>query len=228
MTVLNFASPAYAAPRHAAPPPVWQSAVPVRDPAPAAADNAWAFLVEGLDSLAHGVALLDADGALLYANLAARQLFAQAGWQVGAALRSARPGIDGEWRAALRQCAAQGRRLLFELSHDDAEAPQYVALAPVVLAGCVRVFVTGGRRELCGQPELQLYATRRGLTGAENQVLCKLARGMQPAQIAQAHGVALSTVLTQVAAVRAKTMSTSIKHLLATLSRLPPLRPLLG
>lgn len=224
MTVLDFAAPRA---RHYAPPAApWSHDLPPHD-APLRADATLAFLVEGLDSLAHGVALLDADARLMFANVAARALFAKAGWQtVGDALRSPRPAIDDAWCSALRQVVSQRRRLLFELVCDD--ATQYVALSPVTVDGVARVFVTCGRRELCGQPELQLYATRRGLTGAENQVLCKLAVGLQPAQIAQAHGVALSTVLTQVAAVRAKTMSASIKHLLATLSRLPPLRPLLG
>lgn len=224
MTVLEFAAPRA---RPYAPAAAWTHAAPSHEPAPSAADETMAFLVEGLDSLAHGVALLDANATVVFANVAARALFAKAGWQaVGSALRSPRPSIDDAWCSALRQVVAHRRRQLFELVCDD--ATQYVALAPVIVGGIARVFVTCGRRELCGQPELQLYATRRGLTGAESQVLCKLAVGLPPAQIARAHGVALSTVLTQVAAVRAKTMSASIKHLLATLSRLPPLRPLLG
>lgn len=190
--------------------------------------DALEFLMEGLDCLAHGVALLDADSSVVYANVAARSLFEQAGWQIACdgVLRNPRASVDESWRVALRQASLQGRRQLVELMSDD--GAQYVALTPVVVGGVARIFVTGGRRELCGQPELQLYATQRGLTGAENQVLSKLAVGLKPAQIAQAHGVALSTILTQVAAVRQKTMAASIRHLQGIVARLPPLRPRMG
>jgi DNA-binding CsgD family transcriptional regulator len=221
MNVLEFSPRAGAHPH-----PGWMYS----PPAPAAeppADTWMSLLVEGLDHLAHGVALLGVDSSVHYANQAARALFRQAGWQCDERqLRSPRAGEGEAWRGALRQVAQQGRRQLYELACD--QALHYIALAPVAAGGRTLVFVTCGRRELCGQPELQMYATRRGLTGAENQVLVKLAGGLKPAQIAEAHGVALSTVLTQVAAVRAKTMSASIRHLLGTLSRLPPLRPLLG
>jgi DNA-binding CsgD family transcriptional regulator len=222
MNILEFSPRARSS---AQPHPGWMySPAPTPEPA---ADTCLSLLVEGLDHLAHGVALLGVDSSVHYANQAARALFRQAGWQCDERqLRSPRTGEGEAWRSALRQVVQQGRRQLYELACD--QALHYIALAPVTAGGRTLIFVTCGRRELCGQPELQMYATRRGLTGAENQVLVKLADGLKPAQIAQAHGVALSTVLTQVAAVRSKTMSASIRHLLGTLSRLPPLRPLLG
>lgn len=220
MNILEFSPRAGAHPH-----PGWMYSPPAPTPEPAT--ETLNLLVEGLDHLAHGVALLGVDSSVHYANQAARALFAQAGWQCDEhQLRSPRAGEGEAWRSALRQVAQQGRRQLYELACD--QGLHYIALAPVAAGGRTLIFVTCGRRELCGQPELQMYATRRGLTGAENQVLAKLAGGLKPAQIAEAHGVALSTVLTQVAAVRSKTMSASIRHLLSTLSRLPPLRPLLG
>ncbi len=184
------------------------------------------FLLAGLDNSAHGVAILDDASMLIYSNGMARATLAKAGWAIDRGLlRSPRARECDAWFEALHQVCHRGLHQLFELS--GSEGCRFAALVPVVVNGVRRAFVTLGRHELCGGIELQLFASRCGLTYAEGQVLCQLVRGLKAAEIARAHGVTLSTVQTQVAAIRAKTMSSSVRQLLSTLSRMPPLRPAL-
>jgi DNA-binding CsgD family transcriptional regulator len=188
----------------------------VREPRPAADDDDATLidlLLAGLEGSAQGVALFDSGYRLVYCNGSARVT-------LGAAQRSA------AWMDALRHVCQLGRRYLLEVQ--DGGRPRFAVLAPVEFNSRRWAFVMLGRDELCGTLELQMFASRHRLTLAESQVLHKLSLGLKPAEIATAHGVALSTVMTQVAALRAKTLSTSVRHLLCTLSRLPALRPVVA
>jgi DNA-binding CsgD family transcriptional regulator len=181
------------------------------------------FLLAGLDGFANGIALFDEHSHLVYANAAARTFLSLADWEnVGGAVRSPKLDERSAWGAALGQACRFGRHQLVDLT--SPEGTVFAAVVPVAVDGQHLAFVTFGRHDLCGSLELQLFASRFGLTGAENQVLGKLSTGLRPAEIADAHGVAVSTVLTQVASIRAKTVTSSIKQLLCMLSRMPPLR----
>jgi DNA-binding CsgD family transcriptional regulator len=196
-------------------------------PAQMGADDVAGGLLAGIDALAQGLALLQPDGRVLYSNAAARGLFERARWRLADGGWSApSPQQHERWLAALRSAALRGRRELIELLPDAGRT--HVLLSPQCGDGAARVLLVAGRHELCGQPELVLYAKQHGLTGAETQVLDKLAAGMCPGDIARAHGVSICTVQSQVAAVRHKTTSSSIRQLLAMLSKLPQVRPLLG
>jgi len=54
-----------------------------------------------------------------------------------------------------------------------------------------------------------------------------LCRGLSIPEIAQDHGVAQSTVRSQIKALREKTGSASIRHLLQRINSLPPMVPAL-
>ncbi|KQP35294.1 hypothetical protein ASF44_18240 [Pseudorhodoferax sp. Leaf274] len=101
-----------------------------------------------------------------------------------------------------------------------------VVLSPLALPQAQLAFAVFGRDELCGSVELQMFALRYQLTPAETAVLRQLCRGLNAAAIAQDHGVARTTVLTQIAAIRAKTQSSSVRSLLDALARMPPVRAL--
>ena len=195
-----------------------------------------AALLAGVDKLAHGVALLDGSGRARFANASALQLWARLGWtphSMGGPLR-----LPPYWAQALHQVCAKGRRELLRVT-----TPNNVALAVVLsplplpherLAFAVfgrrpherLAFAVFGRDELCGSVELQMFALRYQLTHAETAVLRQLCRGLNAAAIALDHGVARTTVLTQIAAIRAKTQSSSIRNLLDALARMPPVRAL--
>ena len=194
-----------------------------------AGDATIGFLLAGLDGLAHGLMLLGPDSALDYASQPALTALAQLGWQAPeGVLRAPTEDEQHRWIDALRETCLGGRGRFFMLAAPDRANGKVLALAPVAFLGGRRAFVTLGRAELCGHLELQLFAAAHKLTHAETQVLKRLSAGLRPVQIAQAHGVAPSTVLTQVAAIRAKTGSTTVKHLMATLARLPPLSGVSG
>ena len=182
------------------------------------------LLVAGIEGLAHGLALLDDECQLLYCNTAARTKLTVSGWTMrGGAFCGPPPPHHGAWGAKVRQVCLRRMRQLFEVG--SGEAASMAALVPVLSTGRRCALLVLGRDELCGALELQLFAAMHKLSYAEGQVLRQLSLGLSPAQIAQRHGVAACTVLTQVAAVRAKTRSPSVRHLLAQLSRIPALLP---
>ncbi len=177
-------------------------------------------LLAGLDGLAHGVAVLNPAGEVKYANAAARQLMDALGWVGGtAAGMAAAPARL--WADALHRVCRRGLRELLHVP--QAKGFGYAALAPVQAQDECFAFVTFGRNELCGPVELQMFAQRCGLTSTEGMVLRQLCRGLTAVEIAQAHGVATCTVLSQIASIRSKTLFKSVRELLDSLSRMPPL-----
>ena len=70
---------------------------------------------------------------------------------------------------------------------------------------------------------MTLFAKERGLTSAEGQVLAQVCKGLRPHEIATRHGVQVSTVRTQLRAIRQKTASDSVRDLVQKVSVLPPL-----
>jgi DNA-binding CsgD family transcriptional regulator len=179
-------------------------------------------LLAGLDGLAHGVAVLDASGRVRYANTAARSVMADTGWGGESPRVSAMaPASARLWSDALHRVCRRGLRELLQVPRGEGIC--YAALAPVKVCDDSFAFVTFGRNELCGPVELQMFAQRCGLTSTEGMVLRQLCRGLTAVEIAQAHGVATCTVLSQIAAIRNKTLFKSVRELLDSLSRMPPL-----
>ena len=79
------------------------------------------------------------------------------------------------------------------------------------------------KQQLCDTTTVTLFARERGLTGAEGLVLEQVCKGLRPSQIATRHGVQISTVRTQLRAIRQKTASVSVRELVEKVSVLPPL-----
>lgn len=84
-----------------------------------------------------------------------------------------------------------------------------------------------GRQQLCNALVLQWFAQCHELTAAESNVLRHLCEGFEPSEIAARHGVALSTVRSQIGSIRIKTGQDSIRALLHMLGRLPLMREML-
>jgi DNA-binding CsgD family transcriptional regulator len=201
-----------------------------RGAAAAPSDRSLEPLLAGLDGLAHGVALFDISGRLRYANANAHALLtrlqAQEQGRARAEGASERPR---RWADALNRVCHRGLRELFEIaSGAGGTSVAYAAMVPVMTEGERLAFVTFGKDDICGPVELQMFASRYGLTSMECRVLRQLCRGHKATEIALLHGVSKSTVLTQIAAVRSKTQSRSVRELMDTLSRMPPLNPALA
>ena len=182
-----------------------------------------ALLQAVLDGLEQAVVVLDAQGGLAYWNHAARRRLHAVGWALDdGRLVAHERAVSVALSRALHSACALGRMSLLALSSSDQVG--HAALAPVQMQGRRWAMLLLDREKLCGAIEMQLFAAGNGLTLAESRVLAQLVHGLRPAQIAREHGVSSSTVLSQVAALRAKTQSTSIVNLLARLSRLPTLQ----
>ena len=78
------------------------------------------------------------------------------------------------------------------------------------------------KQQMCDTTMVTLFARESGLTSAEGQVLAQVCKGLRPAQIATHQGVQVSTVRTQLRAIRHKTASDSMRELVRKVSSLPP------
>jgi DNA-binding CsgD family transcriptional regulator len=76
---------------------------------------------------------------------------------------------------------------------------------------------------LCDASTLALFARSCDLTAAESNVLAAVCEGKRPHEVAEQHGVQVSTVRSQLLSIRHKTRSGSIRELVQTVSLLPPM-----
>ena len=182
------------------------------------------WLVGVLDEIDYGVMLLDASGHVHHANhLAQRECGATRPLRlVGQRLRTAVPADQRQLDQALAAAACQRRSLLRLEGAPDDPPIAVVPLAGVHGSGGASMVLLFGRRRACETLSLSLYARLQGLTPAESTVLEGLCRGLRPAAVARELGVALSTVRSQVLAVRAKTGCASIRALVELVATLLP------
>lgn len=121
----------------------------------------------------------------------------------------------------------------------DGNQSSAVAVLPLIGQRAIGVDETGGqlgaaltpsyallvfaKQQLCDDSTMALFGRERGLTNAESQVFVQVCKGLRPAQIAQNHGVRISTVRTQLRSIRVKTGCTTIRDLVQKVSVLPPM-----
>jgi len=196
----------------------------VRDTLPGLDAPAHVRLLTALmDRLACGVLAVDADGLLLHANSAARRELAQAGplHLDGRQVRACTVMQD-IWSTALHDAAVRQRTRLMALQ-DGAERLT-VALLPVHVDGSDRPAAVAmlGRRNVCSPLGLEMLSASHGLTYAEQRVLRALVDNSTVREIAATHGVSVTTVRTQIQAVRDKLGARSIDALLLQAAALPP------
>ncbi len=193
---------------------------PTSPSAPFAPLDAMPLVMAGVECLGHGLAVFDANARLHYANGAAQALLRQLGWE------AAEPGapcpLPARWLEALVKVCSKGRRELAALPRGEPRG--HAAMVPIHSDGQPLAFVIFSREELCGAVELELFALRHGMTLAEGEVLRQLCHGMAAAAIARSRQVSVSTVLSQISAIRQKTACRTVRQLLHALSRMPQLR----
>lgn len=178
------------------------------------------LLARALDELDHGVLLVDGEGGVLHLNHRARRLLdgRQALQLLGLQLRASDPRDVAPLFEALQAAAQRGLRKLLTLGQGTAR--QVVALVPVE-PGVAALML--GRERVCEDLSISCYARSHALTAAETRVLTALGQGVRPAQIAREQGVKLSTVRTQIGAIREKTGADSITDLVRLVAALPPM-----
>lgn len=196
----------------------------LREPGTALELASLAQLLQALmDRVASGVLACAPDGRLLHANSAARRELADASvLRLDNGHVRAAPAMQDIWCTALHDAAARQRTRLMHLQ--DSGQRLTVALLPVHVDGVGGPAAVAmlGRRTVCSPLGLEMLAASHGLTYAEQRVLRALVDNSSVREIAALHGVSITTVRSQIQAVREKLGARSIDALLLQAAALPP------
>ncbi len=184
------------------------------------------WLMAALDEVDYGIVLLDAEAQVLHVNHTARaELDDTHPLQlVGLTLRAREPRTAAQLQQALDDASRRGLRKLLSIGAGDAQVS--VSIVPLRTTGDddqAAALLVLGKRHMSGILAVQAYARTHGLTPGETRVLLALCDGVPPAVAAAQHGVAISTVRTQIGSIRAKTGAASIRELIRKVAALPPL-----
>lgn len=197
------------------------------------ASAATRWLAAMLDAIDYGMLLMVDGSQVLHINHAARaELDAGHPLQLlGRELRARHPQDVARLHEALAG-AQRGLRKLVTLGDND-EMPLAVAvvplgdLAPVPVPGSPDMsqatLLLMGKRQVCEGLTVQWFARLHALTPAETKVLEALCHGRAAKEIAEAHGVGLSTIRSQIAAIRDKTGADGIREVVERMAVLPPI-----
>lgn len=188
-------------------------------------------LLAALDALDTGVILCDARGRLLLHNHAAQQVLAD-----GSVLLLGPDGMldvaGGSGllllRRAVHGAACQRSHHLVPLRHGEHSLMLAVQPLRGDADGTQRALLLIGRRSMCPGLAVQQLGRVFALTPAEVEVLTSLLAGVRIPDMAQSRGVKLSTVRTQVAALRAKLGVRRVDDILRLVAELPPMLGALG
>lgn len=194
--------------------------------AAAAGDRPTACLQAVIDALDIGVLVCDERGRLLLANQAARVELAAGGvlhlTADGALDVSGGAGLLLLRRAVYAASLARSYQLV-PLRNGGRQL--MVSVQPVRAADgappCALLLL--GRRRLCPELAVQELGRLYELTSAERDVLSSLLTGAQVSAMARVRGVAVSTVRTQVAALRAKFGVRRVDDITRLVAELPPM-----
>jgi DNA-binding CsgD family transcriptional regulator len=181
----------------------------------------WRWLAAALDEIDYGIVLVGADGLAQHVNQAAlTELDAQHPLVLLHGELRARRGSDAQLlHGALHDAQRRGLRKLLTLG--DGAQQVSISVVPLGVPGSTLVIL--GKRQVGAELAVQGFARLHRLTNGEARVLAALCAGSRPSEIAADHGVALSTVRSQISSIRLKTGAASIRALLAQVAVLPPL-----
>lgn len=187
------------------------------------------WLAAALDELDYGVVLLDPCGDVIHVNQTAEaQLAEEHPLRVIGDELQTRNSSDGQpFRVALANASERGLRKLLTLGSGCRRAT--ISIVPLGFSSpgdrsLRAVLVVLEKRSVCESLSVAAFARSSGLTNAEARVLDGLCGGSDAGGIADHLGVSVSTVRTQIIAIRAKTGDSSIRSLVRRIAMLPPLR----
>ena len=193
-----------------------------REPCEASASLRQRLRTALLDEIALGLIVCDRHGQLQFANPAADQELASERVlrRLGQSLRCAGPASSA-LDSALRKAATKGVRQLLTLANGGDSL--MVAVVPLAMDSGPEplLMLVLGRRGACSVLGLEMLSSVYGLTLAERRVLCGLVDDVSPRDIAASGGVSLSTVRTQIAAIRTKFGVRNIEGVLIRAAEVP-------
>ena len=202
---------------------VIEEAAPVRTPEDACIrPRSYPFPQQVVDQIDCGLLVCDAGGRVLHANRAAIRELDSAltlRLQEGAVVCSG--PSSRELASAIKTAATRGLRRLVNLQDSP---PLMLVVTPLDIEPGAEplVLVMIGRRTLCTPLGLELLAMQHHLTWAEQRVLRAIVGGISVRDMAAEHGVAISTIRTQLQSIREKLGVANIDALLLIAARLPP------
>lgn len=182
-----------------------------------------------LDEIDYGLLVIDGQGHIRHANHLARHELAGARvvMQHANMLMGSSAELSGQIDHALEQ-ALRGQRKLLMLQQGEHEVSLVmVPLSHPLESDSPAVLVLLSRQSACENLAVRMYARAQSLSPSEEQVMMALCGGLSIPDIAKKHGVAQSTVRSQIKSLREKTGCSSIRKLLQRINSLPPLVPAL-
>ncbi|WP_372658221.1 helix-turn-helix transcriptional regulator [Hydrogenophaga sp.] len=188
-----------------------------------------AHILRVLDEIDYGMLVLDAQGQILHLNHLARHELASGRVLVshGNTLMGRTTAYSGQIQQALDLCC-RGQRKLLMLGSSDRELPMaFIPLSHPLETDSPTVLVLLSRQRASDNLAVGMFARAKCLSPSEEAVLMGLCRGLSIPDIATEHGVAQSTVRSQIKALREKTGCSSIRRLLERVHSLPPMVPAL-
>ncbi|MBT9462735.1 hypothetical protein [Hydrogenophaga sp.] len=188
-----------------------------------------AHLLRVLDEVDYGMLIVDAQGTILHANHLARHELASG--RMLMSYGNMLLGSNAEFTAQLQlamEAAFRGQRRLALLNKGERElAMTFTPLSHPLEADPPSVLVMLSRQSTCDNLAVRMFARTIGLSPSEEAVLMGLCRGLEIPEIASEHGVASSTIRSQIKTLREKAGSASIRRLLQRINSLPPVVPAL-
>ncbi|MFW2354296.1 helix-turn-helix transcriptional regulator [Hydrogenophaga sp.] len=188
-----------------------------------------AHLLRVLDEVDYGMLIIDAQGTILHANHLARHELASGRMLVsyGNTLLGSSAEFTAQMQLAM-EAAFRGQRRLALLTKGERElAMTFTPLSHPLEADAPTVLVMLSRQSTCDNLAVRMFARTIGLSPSEEAVLMGLCRGLEIPEIASEHGVAPSTIRSQIKTLREKAGSHSIRRLLQRINSLPPVVPAL-
>lgn len=188
-----------------------------------------AHLLRVLDEVDYGVLIIDVQGTILHANHLARHELASGRVLVsyGNSLLGSNAEFTSQMQTAM-EAAFRGQRRLVLLNKGGRELSlAFTPLSHPLEADTPTVLVMLSRQSTCDNLAVRMFARTIALSPSEEAVLMGLCRGLEIPEIAAEHGVAPSTIRSQIKTLREKAGTPSIRRLLQRINSLPPVVPAL-
>lgn len=182
-----------------------------------------------LDEIDYGILVVNARGQIQQNNHLARHELLSGRILVshGNLLLGRSTGLTQQVQQAIEH-ACRGQRRLVLLHADGRELPvAFIPLSHPLETDAPSVLVLLSRQSACDNLAVRMFARSQGLSPSEESVMIGLCRGLSVSDIAKAHGVAPSTIRSQVKSLREKTGCASVRHLMQRINSLPPVVPAL-
>lgn len=183
------------------------------------------FLLSLLDEIDYGLLVVNASARVQHANHLARHeldsgrlLF----WAPDGGVCCPSAELTEQLQAAIDGGLQGKRRLLYLRNAEHVLPVAVVPLSPSSQGRAENVLLVLARQSVGDNLALHMFAREHSLTRTEESVLRALCDGRDVDEIASQHGVAESTVRTQVRSLRDKTGANGIRHLVQRVMALPP------